>query len=104
MDKRFIRLWLSSTSSGIAVWALPFILGLGVAHDLWSASTLGWILGVRTAGFVIAVPIDGVLADQMSRSRVTFLSGTLATIATVMLALALPHSVFGAGAVASSSD
>ncbi|MDO5720154.1 MAG: hypothetical protein Q4P05_05410 [Actinomycetaceae bacterium] len=57
-----------------------------MAHDLWSASTLGWILGVRTVGFVIAVPIGGVLADQMSRSRVTFLSGTLATIATVMLA------------------
>lgn len=82
------------------MWALPFILGLGVAHDLWSASTLGWILGVRTAGFVIAVPIGGVLADQMSRSRVTFLSGTLAAFGTVMLALALPHSVFGASAVA----
>lgn len=92
MDKRFVRLWLSSTSSGMAVWALPFILGLGVAHGSWSALLLGSLLGVRTVGFIIAVPLGGVLADQTSRSKVTFWAAILAAVGTVALALTLSHS------------
>lgn len=75
------------------MWALPFILGLGVTHGSWSALTLGWLLGIRTAGFIVAVPLGGVLADQASRSKVTFVASMLACVGTVALALSLTRSL-----------
>ncbi|MDO5723543.1 MAG: MFS transporter [Flaviflexus sp.] len=89
MNPQFARLWLSSTCSGLAVWALPFILGLGVARGSWSAIVLGWLLGMRTVGFLVAVPLGGVLADQVSRSKVTFWASMLACTGTVALTLTL---------------
>lgn len=96
MNQRFARLWLSATSAGIGVWALPFILGLGVTHRAWSVETLGWVLALRTAGFILAMPIGGVLADQTSRSKVTFASALLAALGTVALSALLPRTVIGA--------
>jgi hypothetical protein len=29
-EARFVRLWLGTTASGLATWALPFVLGLGL--------------------------------------------------------------------------
>lgn len=75
------------------MWALPFILGLGVTHGSWSALMLGWLLGIRTAGFIVAVPLGGVLADQASRSKVTFTASMLACVGTVALALSLTRSL-----------
>ncbi|MFV2113757.1 MFS transporter [Micromonospora sp. LOL_025] len=86
----FVRLWTGTTASGMATWALPFILGLAVLDRSLTAIELGVLLAVRTVGFLVAVPIGGVLADRHSRRRVVLWSG-------LMGALAAPVMVFGMG-------
>ncbi|GAB78503.1 MFS transporter [Austwickia chelonae] len=89
---RFFRLWASSTSAGITTWALPFVLGLGVANQSWSAAVLGVLLGARTLGFIIGVPFGGVLADRGDRCTVVRVAGILAAVSTAVLGLSLPDA------------
>ncbi|SDG51617.1 MFS transporter [Pseudonocardia oroxyli] len=86
---RFARLWTGTTASGLATWALPFVLGLGVVDGSLSAVELGLALGVRTAGFLVAVPISGVLADRYSRRATVGWSGAAAALGTVLVAAGL---------------
>ncbi|MCF7551675.1 MFS transporter [Pseudonocardia sp. WMMC193] len=86
---RFARLWIGTTASGLATWALPFVLGLGVVDGSLSAVELGLALGVRTAGFLVAVPISGVLADRYSRRATVGWSGAAAALGTVLVAAGL---------------
>lgn len=86
---RFARLWIGTTASGLATWALPFVLGLGVVDGSLSAVELGLALGVRTAGFLVAVPISGVLADRYSRRATVGWSGAAAALGTVLVAVGL---------------
>lgn len=86
---RFGRLWIGTTASGLATWALPFVLGLGVVDGSLSAVELGLALGVRTAGFLVAVPISGVLADRYSRRGTVGWSGAAAALGTVLVAVGL---------------
>lgn len=74
----FARLWAGNTASGVATWALPFVLGLIVLEGSLSAEMLGIVLAVRTAGFLVAVPVAGVIADRAGPRRVILLSGLLA--------------------------
>ncbi|WP_205413047.1 MFS transporter [Austwickia chelonae] len=90
LGSRFARLWASSTSAGITTWALPFVLGLGVANQSWSAAVLGLLLGARTLGFIIGVPFGGVLADRGDRCTVIRGAGILAAVSTAVLGLSLP--------------
>ncbi|MGW7414145.1 MFS transporter, partial [Streptomyces sp. NPDC054863] len=57
MDARFLRLWTGTTASGLATWALPFVLGLAVLDRTLTAPALGLLLAARTAGFLIAVAV-----------------------------------------------
>ncbi|WP_020579976.1 MFS transporter [Actinopolymorpha alba] len=93
LDKAFLRLWLGSTSSGLATWALPFVLGLAVFDRTLTATSLGVLLAARTAGFLAAVPISGVLADRYSRRRVVLWSGLMAAAAAPLLAVGLGRSL-----------
>lgn len=93
MSHPFARLWTASTCSGIAIWALPFVLGLGVSHGTWDEVLLGWLLGIRTVGFVIAVPLGGIFADRIRRSRVIMVSGLLASLSTVAIAVFITSQV-----------
>jgi MFS family permease len=86
---RFVRLWTGTTASGLATWALPFVLGLGVVDGSLSAVDLGLALGVRTAGFLVAVPVSGVLADRYSRRATVGWSGSVAAVGTVLVAVGL---------------
>ena len=61
-DPPFLRLWSGTTASGLATWALPFVLGLAVLDGSLSAVGLGVVLATRTVGFLAAVPLGGVLA------------------------------------------
>lgn len=74
----FLRVWLGSTASGLATWALPFVLGLAMLDGRLSAAHLGIALAARTVGFLVAVPIAGVLSDQRGPRTIIFVSGMVA--------------------------
>jgi MFS family permease len=92
-DPAFLRLWAGTTASGVATWALPFILGLAVLDRSLTGTGLGVALAARTVGFVVAVPVGGLLADRHSRRAVVLWAGLAATIATPIIALGLGTSV-----------
>lgn len=69
-SRDFVRLWTGSTASGLATWALPFVLGLAVLEGAITPVLLGVVLAARSAGFLVAVPVSGVLADRAARRRV----------------------------------
>ncbi|MFC7547779.1 MFS transporter [Plantactinospora sp. GCM10030261] len=101
-DSSFLRLWTGTTASGLATWALPFILGLAIVDNSLDVTGLGIVLAARTVGFLAAVPVGGVLADRHSRRAVVFWSGTAAALATPLIAAGLGRSValmVGAAAV-----
>ncbi|WP_433701242.1 MFS transporter [Nocardiopsis sp. CA-288880] len=92
LDPDFVRLWCGTTASGLATWALPFILGLAVLDGSLGAVGLGLVLATRTAGFLVAVPLGGLLADRHSRRSVVLWSGLAAAAATPVLAAGLGAS------------
>lgn len=91
-DPAFARLWTATTASGLATWALPFILGLALAERELSATGLGLVLAARTIGFLVAVPVGGVLADRYPRRLVILVSGLSAAAATPVIALGLDEA------------
>ncbi|GHE70003.1 MFS transporter [Streptomyces longispororuber] len=92
-DPAFLRLWTGTTASGLATWALPFVLGLAVLDRTIGAGTLGLLLAARTAGFLVAVAVGGVLADRYSRRGVVLWAGLAAAAATPLLAAGLGRSL-----------
>ncbi|MFD8974869.1 MULTISPECIES: MFS transporter [Streptomyces] len=92
-DTAFLRLWAGTTASGLATWALPFVLGLAVLHRDLGAAGLGLVLAARTAGFLVAVAVGGVLADRHSRRAVVLWSALAAAVAAPLLAAGLGHSL-----------
>ncbi|WP_258036971.1 MFS transporter, partial [Streptomyces sp. SM14] len=95
-----MRLWTATTASGLATWAMPFILGLAVLDRTVTAATLGVLLAARTAGFLAAVPVGGVLADRHSRRAIVRWAGLAAAVATPVLAWGVERSVPLAAAAA----
>ena len=93
LDTAFLRLWSGATASGLATWALPFVLGLAVPDRTLTATDLGLLLAARTAGFLAAVPVAGVLADRHSRRGVVLWSGLAAGAAAPLIAAGLGRSV-----------
>ncbi|MER8233004.1 MFS transporter [Streptomyces sp. NPDC094049] len=92
-DPAFLRLWTGTTASGLATWALPFVLGLAVLHRQLDAAGLGLVLAARTAGFLVAVAVGGVLADRHSRRAVVLWSGLAAAASAPLLAGGLDRSL-----------
>ncbi|WTK82932.1 MFS transporter [Streptomyces sp. NBC_01511] len=88
-----MRLWSGATASGLATWALPFVLGLAVLDRTLSPAALGLLLAARTAGFLAAVPVGGVLADRHSRRGVVLWSGLVAAASAPLLAAGLGRSL-----------
>lgn len=106
-DPGFVRLWTGATASGLATWALPFVLGLGVLERELSTPALGIVLAARTVGFLAAVPVAGVLADRYSRRAVVLWSGLAAASAGPVIAVGLGRSVWlmaGAALVAGAGQ
>ncbi|MEU0877316.1 MFS transporter [Lentzea sp. NPDC005914] len=97
---QFLRLWTATTASGIATWALPFVLGLAVLSRSLTAVELGVLLAARTTGFLAAVPISGVLADRYARRQVVLWSGLMSAAAAPVLALFVGDSLVLAAAAA----
>ncbi|MEV7376228.1 MFS transporter [Streptomyces sp. NPDC090301] len=93
LDPAFLRLWAGTTASGLATWALPFVLGLAVLHRDLGAAGLGLVLAARTAGFLAAVTVGGVLADRHSRRAVVLWSSLAAAAAAPLLAAGLGRSL-----------
>lgn len=94
----FLRLWIGSTASGLATWALPFVLGLVAVKGTITAAELGIALAARTVGFLMAVPVGGILSDRMGPRRVILVS-SLAGTASVPLMIA---GLFSSGPWASA--
>ncbi|WP_225631379.1 MFS transporter [Streptomyces solaniscabiei] len=92
-DLAFLRLWTGATASGLATWALPFVLGLAVFDRTLAATDLGLLLAARTVGFLAAVPVAGVLADRHSRRGVVLWAGLAAGAAAPVIAAGLDRSV-----------
>ena len=88
----FLRLWAGSTASGLGTWALPFVLGLAVLDGEITPVELGIVLAARTAGFLVAMPISGVLADRSGRRKVVLGASLIAAAAIplIIAGLALP--------------
>ncbi|MFI2378723.1 MFS transporter [Streptomyces sp. NPDC018964] len=93
LDLPFLRLWTGATASGLATWALPFVLGLAVLDRTLAATDLGLLLAARTVGFLAAVPVAGVLADRHSRRGVVLWAGLAAGAAAPVIAVGLDRSV-----------
>ncbi|MFD4258743.1 MFS transporter [Streptomyces sp. NPDC058534] len=93
LDVAFLRLWTGATASGLATWALPFVLGLAVLDRTLGATDLGLLLAARTVGFLAAVPVAGVLADRHSRRSVVLWAGLASGAAAPVLAAGLDRSV-----------
>lgn len=102
LDPAFGRLWIGTTASGLATWALPFVLGLAVLDGALSAVDLGLLLATRTIGFLVAVPISGVIADRLSRRLVVWVSGLAAAAATAGIAAGLGSSLLLLAATAAA--
>nr|WP_308210584.1 hypothetical protein [Actinomadura luzonensis] len=96
-DRRFVLLWCGATASGLGTWALPFVLGLAVLDGTLTATGLGVVLAARTAGFLAAVPIGGVLADRYARRAVVLWAGLAAAAASPVLAAGLGRSAAAHG-------
>ncbi|KOX25982.1 MFS transporter [Saccharothrix sp. NRRL B-16348] len=92
-DAAFVRLWIGATASGLATWALPFVLGFAVLERSMTGVELGIVLAARTAGFLVAVPLAGVLADRHPRRRVVVSAGLVAGLASPLIAVGLGRSV-----------
>ncbi|MCC3771601.1 MFS transporter [Streptomyces sp. UNOC14_S4] len=88
-----MRLWSGTTASGLATWALPFVLGLAVLSREIGPAGLGLLLAARTAGFLAAVAVGGVLADRHARRAVVLWSGLAAAAAAPLLAVGLDRSL-----------
>jgi MFS family permease len=99
---QFLRLWTATTASGIATWALPFVLGLAVLSRSLTAVELGILLAARTAGFLAAVPISGVLADRYARRKVVLWSGLASALAAPVLAAFVGNSLVLAAVAAAA--
>ncbi|MEV0831415.1 MFS transporter [Nonomuraea rubra] len=69
------------------------MLGLAVLDRGLTAAGLGIVLATRTVGFLLAVPISGVLADRYSRRAVVWWAGLAAALATPFIALGLGRSI-----------
>ncbi|WP_328559019.1 MFS transporter [Streptomyces coelicoflavus] len=93
LDLAFLRLWTGATASGLATWALPFVLGLAVFDRTLGATDLGLLLAARTAGFLAAVPVAGVLADRHSRRSVVLWAGLASSVAAPLIAAGLGRSL-----------
>ncbi|GAA5207533.1 MFS transporter [Streptomyces thinghirensis] len=93
LDLAFLRLWTGATASGLATWALPFVLGLAVFERTLTATDLGLLLAARTVGFLAAVPVAGVLADRHSRRGVVLWAGLAAGASAPVIAVGLDRSV-----------
>ncbi|MFI1757971.1 MFS transporter [Streptomyces sp. NPDC020571] len=93
LDLPFLRLWTGATASGLATWALPFVLGLALLDRTLTATDLGLLLAARTVGFLAAVPVAGVLADRHSRRGVVLWAGLAAGAAAPVIAAGLDRSV-----------
>ncbi|MFE0416572.1 MFS transporter [Streptomyces tendae] len=93
LDLAFLRLWTGATASGLATWALPFVLGLAVFERTLAATDLGLLLAARTVGFLAAVPVAGVLADRHSRRGVVLWAGLASGAAAPVIAAGLGRSV-----------
>ncbi|WP_432100695.1 MFS transporter [Streptomyces sp. WAC 04229] len=93
LDVAFLRLWTGATASGLATWALPFVLGLAVLDRTLGATDLGLLLAARTVGFLAAVPVAGVLADRHSRRSVVLWAGLASSAAAPVLAAGLDRSL-----------
>ncbi|MFJ7986028.1 MFS transporter [Streptomyces sp. NPDC096351] len=93
LDPAFLRLWAGTTASGLATWALPFVLGLAVLHRDLGAAGLGLVLAARTVGFLAAVAVGGVLADRHARRAVVLWSALAAAAAAPLLAAGLGGSL-----------
>ncbi|MGW4210549.1 MFS transporter [Lentzea sp. NPDC004789] len=98
----FLRLWTATTASGIATWALPFVLGLAVLSRSLTAVELGVLLAARTTGFLAAVPISGVLADRYARRQVVLWSGLTSAVAAPVLAAFVGDSLVLAAVAAAA--
>ncbi|WP_028646565.1 MFS transporter [Nocardiopsis sp. CNT312] len=102
-DPAFLRLWIGSTASGLATWAMPFILGLAVLDGSLTAVGLGVLLATRTTGFLVSLPLGGLLADRFSRRSVVLWAGLTAALATPVMAAGVEASALVLAAVAATA-
>lgn len=84
-----MRLWCASAASGLATWALPFVLGLAVIEALISPKELGLLLAARTVGFLVGVIYGGAASDRYGHRLLVFASSILAACSGVALTLTL---------------
>lgn len=73
----------------MATWALPFVLGFMVSNGDLAPLELGIFLALRSAGFLAAVPVGGVMADRTGSRRIILIASLAAACGTLMLFLGI---------------
>jgi len=89
LTQSFVRLWVGNTASGLATWALPFVLGLAIVDGTLDATSAGLALAARTLGFLLAMPISGVLSDRGGPRPMILRASLLAALGVPMVAWAM---------------
>lgn len=88
----FLRLWVGTTASGLATWALPVVLGLGIIAGVISEVDAGKLLALRTIGFLAGVLAGGVLGDRFGSRQVVLIAGLAAAFGSGALAYTIGQS------------
>lgn len=89
LTQSFVRLWVGNTASGLATWALPFVLGLAIVDGTLDATSAGLALAARTLGFLLAMPVSGVLSDRGGPRPMILQASLLAALGVPMVAWAM---------------
>ena len=64
----FLRLWIGNTASGLAIWALPFVLGLAVVDGDLTATDLALLLPLARSDFRRWYPLQADVRSTWSKA------------------------------------
>lgn len=87
--KPFLYAWLSYTLSATSTTFIPTIVTLIIIDEYEHLSSLGWVLGCRTIGFILGAMFSGVFTDHFKPKRILFTSAIARFLALVMLIIFL---------------
>lgn len=88
-NRDFFFAWVGYTLSAISTSFIPTIVTLIIIDQFSNISLLGWILGSRTAGFIIGAVFSGVITDHFRPKRVMLFSAFVRFFALVLLIIFL---------------
>lgn len=84
-NRNFACAWGGYTFSAISTTFIPTIVTLIVIDQFSELSLLGWILGSRTAGFIVGAVFSGVITDHFRPKKILLSSALIRLFSLVAL-------------------